>query len=381
MGNVILDWIDNWQHGVNTVVPYDKLPQTASPLAYNVANTDGSPKKRSGLSTLNTTPVSGSYGLIGMFEFRHRNTTTGAFTSYILMADTNGALSWIAPAGGSVTAITAPSLSAGSYYGSWAMANNVAFYANGKASVKVRLDATGPTLIGETFGINPPNSAPTIASSSTSGSNDGTYEAFYTFYNGNTGCESAPSPTSAGTAITAGKSIDWSVVDVDAVGTNNPVQATARRLYLRNTATQAKFYLADTIADNTSTTKTTSTVDSDLDVVAPYSYENAVLPTGTQAICWHRNRMFAATPDRVYYSALGKPESFNLNLYEYVAPDDGQQIRALASVFGTLLIFKDRSVYQLDGTEPGSWKITLLLGDVGTVSPRAVLVESPALLG
>src|SRR3990167_4372173 len=263
MGQPLQELLENWADGVNTSAASDMVPPTASPRGYNSALTligagRAAVTKRRGCSVMNATALTGTPAILG--QFMYRRLASGVFTQYHLLIGDSGRFEWMNTSG-TLTTIGASTFSSGTYYPDFAVANNLAFIVNGQDAKKFNGTAA------QTFGIVEPSTAPTLADNGGAGSHNGTYEAKVTFYNSATGHESSAGATS-GTVTVTNKKIDWT-----AIPTSADSQVDSRRLYLRNTATQANFYRVTTISDNSTTTYTSNVADTSLTVIGPDTEE------------------------------------------------------------------------------------------------------------
>lgn len=371
MGDLVKVVYDNWPEGANTSMEADELPPTAFAISRNtclksISTGKAIVAKRRGGTTFNTTPVTGSTAVIGQHEYRRLS--AGAFTNYYLLVSDSGRLDK-ADTSGTLTTIDATaftSSSTQSHLPAFADANNLSFIINGVEAKKYN----GTAL--STFGIVQPSTGPSLAAGA-AGNHNGTYEARVTFYNTSTGHESSAGTTSA-TVTVASKHIAWTNIPV-----SSDAQVDARKLYIRNTATQPVFYYVGTIADNTTTTYDSNLLDSSLTVLGPDTDSNDPPPTGVKYLAWHRSRMFVADDTAVYFSPIEDPESFNPTDTEPVNPDDSQKITGLISAFGVLVIFKNNSMYALVGDDPTTWSVQLIDPSVGCVAHRSIVFAGNAL--
>lgn len=358
--------LEDWAEGVNTSLADDRLPPNASPRGWNsVFKGIGSGRigigKRMGFSTVNRTPITGSPAILGQYCFR--KSSGGAYTNYHLVASDGGRLDKIVSGSASAADVSAATpFTAGTNYPDFDTANNLCFMVNG--TDRKKFDGTSVT----NFGITRPTVGTMAGAAGAAGSPNGTYELRVTYVNTTTGHESSASNTASATVTVVNQKISVTNIPVSADG-----QVNARNLYVRNTATQPVFYLGGTISDNSSTSVVLDFLDANLITQAPDTEENNPPPSDARYCCWHVSRMFVATPNAVYYSKLDKPESFDPDNVLPINPEDGQQIRSIFSAFEVLLIFKDRSLYALYGTDPNSWQVRLVLADVGCISNNTVV--------
>ena len=371
MGEIQKYLYNNWPDGANTSIESDELPATAYPSGRNIclrSISDGKAiiSKRKGCTTLNATPVTGATAVIGQHEFR--KLSGGVFTSYHLLVSDSGRLDKV-DTSGTLTAINASAFTSSTsqeHLPAFADANNLCFIVNGIEAKKY--DGTSLT----TFGIVEPSTAPTLAAGA-AGSHNGTYEARVTYYNSLTGHESSAGPTSTTLAVVNQK-ISWTNIPVSA-----DAQVNARRLYIRNVATQANFYFVTEIADNTTTTFTSDLLDSSLTVIGPDRSSNDPPPSGIKYLAWHKSRMFAANDTEVFFSAIKDPESFDPDNTEPVNPTDSQKITGLTTAFDALIIFKSSSMYIIVGDDPTTWAVQSIDPTIGCIAHRSIIFAGNAL--
>lgn len=371
MGEILKTIVDEWGSGVITSMEADAVPPNAYTKGLNVelASVGGGKavvRKRFGCRTLNATQVTGASAIIGLYEFKRR--TGSSYANHDLIVSDNGRLDKVSTSG-TLTTISATAFTSSTtqeHLPSFATANNCCFIVNGQEAKKY--DGTSLT----NFGITQPSSAPTLADSGVAGNHNGTYEAFVTYVNSSTGAESSAGTTS-GTVTVSSKKIDWTSIPVSA-----DAQVDARRLYIRNTATQSYFYFVAEIADNSTTTYQSNLADSSLTDIGPDDAENDPPPSGVKYIAWHHGRMFVADDVNLYYSNLPDadgvphPEAFDEEAIEPVNPDDGQRITGIYSAYDVLVIWKTSSMYVLVGDDPDSWSLRLIDPTVGCVAHRSI---------
>jgi len=369
MGKVITDQFGDWSKGVVTSTEASKLPKNASPRGYNsnLVNIGNSaiPTKRDGFTTMNTTALSAN-PIIGQFEYRRRSSDT--IYAYHICVSNNGQVDWLNTSGVATSIGGAASLTAGDYFPSFCEANNICYLANGQETKKISYVSAALALQG--VGITAPTVGTMAGAAGAAGSHNGTYELRVTYANTNTGYESSVSATASATVTVSSQQINWTNIPLSA-----DTQVTTRYLYVRNTDTMSRFYRAGTIANNTSTTATTNVADSALTTVAPDTDENNTPTSGIKYLAWHKSRLFGATNNYLYYSGEGKPEAWDPEGYELINPDDGQKITGLCVANDLLYIFKENSVYCLDGNDPDEWIIKLVVPDIGCVSFRSIVVS------
>lgn len=369
MGDLIKVIYDNWPDGANTSMEADVLPPTAFAISRNtclkgVSDGKAIVGKRKGGVVFNSTPITSSAPIIGQHQFNR--ISSGTFTPYHLVITGDGRFRVFDTAGTSTYSFNGAFTSSAvlAYLPSFADANNLSFMANGVDTRKFN-----GTVI-QQFGIIAPTTAPTLAGGA-AGNHNGTYEARVTYYDSTTGHESSAGLTSA-TVTVANKQISWTNIPVAPfLGPGDGVDS--RKLYIRNTATQANFYFVATIADNTTTTYTSNLLDSSLTVLGPDTFSHNPPLSTINYLAWHKSRMFAATPTTLYFSPISDPESFDPSDTEPVNPDDSQKITGIFAAFDVLIIFKSSSMYALIGDDPSTWKVRLIDPTIGCVAHRSIV--------
>lgn len=386
MGQPVTDILRNFAGGVNTTKPADELNANESPRAWNTdiyqigqyassmtAQGGISPggekavvRKRKGASISNATPITGSPAIIGQYAYRKFANLGGTYTLYHLLVSATGRLD-ILNSDGTTSAADAGDttpFTSGDFLPDFASANNMAFMVN-KHGDSAKYNGTNV----QNFGIvRPTVGTMAITDSTVSGLHNGTYEARVTFYNANTGQESSSSDSTTATVTVTNKKLTWANIP-----TSSDTQVTARRLYLRNTATMTNFYQAGVISDNTTTTFLSNVADANLVILSPDIAENNPPPPNIQYIEAHLSRLFVSDGANIYYSKTGFPEAFDPNNTEPVNANDSDQITGIHSAAQVLMIFKRTQLYALVGTDPASWSIQLISGDVGCVAHRSVV--------
>lgn len=368
MGQVLNDILRNFSGGVVTSKPADELDINESPRGRNsalylVAGQKALVQKRKGASVVNATPIMGAPAILGQYPFRLFSGPT--YTLYHLCVSDNGRLDVMSSLGTPAAADSAnpAPFTSGTHIPDFATSNNLAFIVNRNGDKK-KFNGTSV----QNFGIDRPTvGTMALADSGSLGVHNGTYEARLTYYNANTGQESSISDSTAATLAVTNKIINWSNIPV-----SSDTQVTARRLYIRNTATMTNFYLAKTLSDNTSTTTTTNVSDASLVSLGPDTAENDPPPANVKYLATHLSRLFASDGVSVFYSKVGLPESFDPDNTEEVNANDSDQITGLHAAHEFLIIFKRTQMYALFGDDPASWTIRQISADIGCVSHRSV---------
>lgn len=353
-----------WPPGANSL-SLDQTLANSTPRAWNnvfgITAGRAVPSKRQGCTCMNRTPLTDSPAIIGQTPYWHRHTDASVHQHHILVGD-DGSIADMDESG-TVTALGV-NLTPGFYPPDFATLNNLCFIVNGQDAKKVNDETV------QTFGIVAPAVGSATGNGGVAGNLNGTYEVRFTYYNSDTGHESSVSETAFTVTLANVK------LDLTSIPQSSDSQVDFTRVYIRNTATQAKFYRLDAIADGTTTaTVDVDTVDTDLATEAPGLHENDPPPSGVKYVVAHRNRLFVASDTTLYWSRTGLPEAFDSNAFDYVNQNDGQRITGFASLpGGYLVIFKENSYYILEGDTPGTWTISRFGPTVGNVSHRSTVI-------
>lgn len=374
--------IDNFFNGVNTSAAPDQLPPGSSPRARNtlikLIGDTGTARfgKRRGALTLNSTPLSGTPGVIGGFQYKQRSGTK----INLLVSDT-GRLDKL-NSDTTTSVINATAFTSGVHYPIFAVANDLCFIVNDVDQKKY--DGTSVTA----FGITRPAAAPTAAVGAAGGMT-GTYEFALSYYNSATGNESSRSDFQSVVLAAQKANVSWSA-PADA-------QITHVRVYMRKTTLGPNAYRLTTgctpapnatyggfaVATTSTVVDIADAVFQALTITAPSTTENDPPASGLKFPCWHQNRMFLADAGNIYYSNFKSntpyPEAFDPNNTQPINPNDGDTITALYSMWGKLYIFKRFSLWVLDGTDPNSWIVNLVSPNHGTDAMRTITAAEGAM--
>jgi len=352
-----------WGAGVIKSVDATLLPANASPRGLNSAlalSQTGLPyvQKRKGLTCLTSTPLTGSGAILGQHDYvevstgtrRHLCTTA----TQIAVKGVDGVFSVLT---GTLTSATPPDFTT---------ANSMAFIFNGTDAVKVR----GTTV--ENVGIVRPVVATMSGATGAAGSHNGTYELRVAYKNTNTGHLSSASDTATATVVATNDQIDWSDVPV-----SPDAQVDARVLLIRNVATQAQFYVAGEIADNTTTTATTNVADTALVTVAPTRTNRNPPPSGVKYCAVYRGRLVVSDGEAIYWSKIDEPEAFDTFAADLV-DSSGDPITGLLAHQDLLLILKDDRTFSLTGDLGGAYQMSMVDTNVGCLAHRTLVCARDA---
>lgn len=217
-------------------------------------------------------------------------------------------------------------------------------------------------------GITAPSSAPTLADGAAGDIEAGDYYGVYTYYNSVTQAESNYSPVSAKLTAAGSKKINWSGL----VPSSDP-QVNSYRLYRTQKNQQGEYFLVATVTDASATTYTGDNVlTEDMGIAA--ITRNGTPPSGIFTIEVFQERMWSSIGDQLWFSEIGKPESYGSLNYLEVGPDDGHQIVGLKAFSERLLIGKTNAVYYLTGTDNLSFQIRTLTDRHGVYSQHSMSV-------
>jgi hypothetical protein len=205
----------------------------------------------------------------------------------------------------------------------------------------------------------------------------GTYYDVYTYYNTVTGIESNPSPASNGVVLAAGRRINAANITVSPTA-----QVNARRLYRTFANQQGQYYFVTQISDNVTTVYNN-------EEVAPIALGRAVrfdngdihtiagapgVGTGqfTGMTVWG-SRLWLTDGRYVYYSNLGKPESYDTEQNFFpVFSDDGEPILGIYAYGDRLVVMKYSRLYYITGSGPGSFGTYVLSDRHGCPAPHSM---------
>lgn len=188
------------------------------------------------------------------------------------------------------------------------------------------------------------------------------YFGVYTFYNSDTGAESNPSPVSTVLALGNLKDIDWSAIGVSTNG-----QVNARRLYRTLPDQQGQYFFVAQINDNLTTTYSGDQV-AQSDLGDPASFSNGLPPSPLSFHALFKERLWATDEVDLFFSEIGRPESFDPESVITVFKDDGHKIRGLHAFGERLMIGKTNAIRMLIGSDPSDFQIQTLTDRHGCTS-------------
>lgn len=229
-----------------------------------------------------------------------------------------------------------------------------------------------------TMGMDAPTAAPTVAVGSATGIT-GVYKYAYTNLQFD-GTESNMSPVS-GAVTVANQKVDVSAI---AVASSTTVPYIKGRNIYRTRNGGTVYYFLTTITGNTTTTYTDSTADASLGAIGPTagdSINDNGKPSLFKYLTIYKNRVFTSGnstfPYRVFFSDISstasEPESFRTNDYIDVSRNDGQDIRGLYAYNDKLYIFKDKSIWELQGDSASNFILNQTSDSRGTISHNSIV--------
>lgn len=189
------------------------------------------------------------------------------------------------------------------------------------------------------WGIEPPSVTP-VASAGT-GARTGNYRAKYTYARYETGIlvhESNPSPSSNAVSLSV------QGLDVAVIASTDP-SVTHIRLY--RTAASGNTFLFDQIVSNTTATVTSTQDDSALGSAVD---EDNDRPRPATILCLFRERIFMndiSTPGRLRWTKKYFPEAQPAANFVDIVGGDSQQLRAITSINGVLIVFSETSIFRV----------------------------------
>ena len=217
------------------------------------------------------------------------------------------------------------------------------------------------------------------------GNLNGSYQWLVSFYNSTTGQESQPFPLEDSPAAINPAN---ERADLTGIPISTDTQVNARRVY-RTTAGGAitRAALVHTIANNVDVNWTDNVADVDLGMLIDLGYDAA--PEFVKVV-GHNDRLFGFTSNSSilrysrwfngWYFPIGNegadPRPDARDYREYAGKGDGDKLTNVIKYFEYLIIFKENSVYVLDGYERANFRLRKLEFEerVGCVGHRAAVV-------
>src|SRR3989304_241506 len=226
------------------------------------------------------------------------------------------------------------------------------------------------------WGISEPSAIPTIALSGTGITGSYYYRYTYVRKSGSTiVAESNPSsasliasPVNQTVDVTWTVSSDSQVTHVRLYRTLNGGSATSYDFYYLTEVAIGTTTYADAVAD----TSLGALVETDNDIPPSTSLSSI---TGPGAF----NTIFIATGNTVYFSKVGRPESFPA-LYFFNVGTPNDTIMALVDWAGLIFIFTKTAVYMVQGTDPDTFYPVKTMASRGLASKHAIKATEKGIL-
>jgi hypothetical protein len=233
--------------------------------------------------------------------------------------------------------------------------DNTWYWTDGAQAGKVLPDGTERSL-----GLPTPTLRPTLTTES-DGVLQGEYRYCYTFVDTQTGTESAPSPMSMYMNVNAEKIVVDNFSDL-------PVYANAYRIY-RIGGYLPYFMLVDEVVpDSTNLPFKDNFDDTQIRGDILNTLRNGPPPQGIHYLTELNGRMYAAEGNKLYYSAVGNPDSWYV--FDYIVFKE--EIFGLAKSPNGLIVMGDTWSSILIGNDPSNFRVKVLSEEVGLKNPQSI---------
>lgn len=369
------DILENWPNGVLTSILSDRLPDGAVPEAINAQFHNVGPQitifgTRKGCAVQNAEAADDA---IISQHFLNTNVV-----DVHLVVDGDGNLKKLET--DTLNEVEDGLFSETDNQFSWQTFSELAFVVNGEEAYKTDGNEVWA------FGIEKPaDPGSDWDASAVAGGADlppDTYDIAISYFNADTNHE-GPISEIKEVEVEAGQRIQ---VDLPNLGEIDDPQVTHIKIYIRPHETSNLLLLVvsgtDVAIDGTNgwpvgTTQVYLDIfEEDLlafRVLAPEVNDNYPPPDGTNFICAHRGRMFAATDTNIYWSKPELPEAFNhTDATIAIGLDDGETITGLAAFNDVLVVFTRAATYALVGDDPQTWEPRLIDVNFGCVSSYSI---------
>lgn len=163
---------------------------------------------------------------------------------------------------------------------------------------------------------------------------------------------------------------------------------TSKKIY-RNTVGDSTVRLVTTLTGST-TSYADDSLDTALTTVSTVHDANGVIsiekPEAAQHVCVWRNQLVLANlsgyPSRFRVSRISEPTQFENFTWcrRDVDPNDGDEITGVVPFKGSLIVFKKRSIYVVNGdVNPKSFVVSLAYKGIGAIAARSIVVTDTAI--
>lgn len=211
-----------------------------------------------------------------------------------------------------------------------------------------------------TMGITPPAAKPTGVAQGSGGSlGAGDYKFAYTYVDED-GYESNASPVSDAITCVASDSVELTIVN------SSDAKITSRNIY-RTSVGGAVYYYDGAVADNTTTTYTSTIADTALGTEA--ATDHTAPPTTSHLIAKRRNKLYLANSDYLYPSHTSDVEYFPA-LWA-MRTGNSQKIKGLIEQLTALPVATEDSIERLVGTDEDNFEFKNSYSTEGCVAMRS----------
>jgi len=329
-------------------IKLSQLPRKPDGLHNLKFNEYGQLVKRKGYSKYNTTSIGASHKIVGM----HRFYTQANLKEFLVAWNTNiYKLSETTPWGATSikSGLTADS---DTYFCDFL---NHCYFVNGVDGV-FKYDRTNV----RTMGITPPTAKPTGVAQGSGGSlGAGDYKFAYTYVDED-GYESNLSPVSDAVTCVASDSVVLTIVN------SSDAKVASRNIY-RTSVGGAIYYYDGAVADNSTTTYTSTIADTALGTEAATNH--TAPPATSHLITKRRNKLYLAYNDYLYPSHTSDVEYFP-PLWR-IRTGNSQKIMGLLEQLTALPVATEDSIERLVGTDEDNFEFKNSYSTEGCVAMRS----------
>lgn len=330
----------------------DQLPREANGIHNMSFDNNGRLIKRTGFTKHNTTSLSATKNITGLFRFYKIDTSTKytlAVCDTVLYKLANSD-----PWGG--TSIkTGLTTGADMHFTDFA---NRCYFCN---------DNDGLFKFGKTdsvvrsVGITAPAAKPTGTAGGSGGSlGVGDYKFCYTYVDED-GYESNASPLSDAITLASGEVVTLTIVN------SSDAKIVSRNIY-RTSVGGAIYYYDGEVADNTTTTYESSGADSALGTQVKTKHDTA--PTSPQIPYKRGNRIFLGDDDNLCISHLGDVEYFPALWFQKTT--DRRKIIGIVEQMSKLIVFTEDAVNVLTGKDEDNFQFGKVYFGDGCIATRSI---------
>lgn len=213
-----------------------------------------------------------------------------------------------------------------------------------------------------TVGITPPSAAPTGVAGGADGSlGTGDYVYAYTYVDKD-GYESNASASSAAVTVGAGEKVTLTIA-------NSPDPKVVAKNIYRSQIDDTVLYYEGQVADNTTTTFTSSIADTALGSLLHTDHDAP--PERCHLIAKRLNRIILASDDEIAISQLSDVEYFPPAFFQQTG--FRQKITGMIQQTNALPVFTENSIERLLGTDEDNFEFKNAYSRKGSYAPRSVV--------